>query len=128
MMLLTSPQEAYRRVDFDARVSGAGPAELVHLCYEHLVSALGTAVHADRRGDNCLKSRSMTRALTAITALQMGLAGGGDGDTGGVAGALNQIYEAARRTVLDSALHFDSERICVLREDFLEIGRALRGT
>ncbi len=128
MMLLTSPQEAYRRVDFDARVSGAGPAELVHLCYEHLVSALGTAVHADRRGDNCLKSRSMTRALTAITALQMGLTGGGDGDTGGVAGALNQIYEAARRTVLDSALHFDSERICVLREDFLEIGRALRGT
>lgn len=122
MMLLTSPQEAYRRVDFDARVSGAGPAELVHLCYEHLVSALGTAVHADRRGDNCLKSRSMTRALTAITALQMGLAGGE-----GVAGALSQLYEAARRTVLDSALQFDSERITVLREDFVEIGRALKG-
>ncbi|EJL27093.1 flagellar export chaperone FliS [Novosphingobium sp. AP12] len=122
MMLLTSPQEAYRRVDFDARVSGAGPAELVHLCYEHLVSALGTAVHADRRGDNCLKSRSMTRALTAITALQMGLAGGE-----GIAGALSQLYEAARRTVLDSALQFDSERISVLREDFVEIGRALKG-
>jgi flagellar protein FliS len=122
MMLLTSPQEAYRRVDFDARVSGAGPAELVHLCYEHLVSALGTAVHADRRGDNCLKSRSMTRALTAITALQMGLAGGE-----GIAGALSQLYEAARRTVLDSALQFDSERITVLREDFVEIGRALKG-
>ncbi|HUD28349.1 MAG TPA: flagellar protein FliS [Novosphingobium sp.] len=122
MMLLTSPQEAYRRVDFDARVKGAGPAELVHLCYEHLVSALGTAVHADRRGDNCLKSRSMTRALTAITALQMGIAGGE-----GVAGALSQLYEAARRTVLDSALQFDSERITVLREDFLEIGRALKG-
>jgi flagellar protein FliS len=122
MMLLTSPQEAYRRVDFDARVSGAGPAELVHLCYEHLVSALGTAVHADRRGDNCLKSRSMTRALTAITALQMGLAGGE-----GVAGALSQLYEAARRTVLDSALQFDCERITILREDFVEIGRALKG-
>lgn len=122
MMLLTSPQEAYRRVDFDARVKGAGPAELVHLCYEHLVSALGTAVHADRRGDNCLKSRSMTRALTAITALQMGLAGGE-----GVAGALSQLYEAARRTVLDSALQFDSERITTLREDFVEIGRALKG-
>jgi flagellar protein FliS len=122
MMLLTSPQEAYRRVDFDARVSGAGPAELVHLCYEHLVSALGTAVHADRRGDNCLKSRSMTRALTAITALQMGLAGGE-----GIAGALSQLYEAARRTVLDSALQFDSERITILREDFVEIGRALKG-
>ncbi len=122
MMLLTSPQEAYRRVDFDARVSSAGPAELVHLCYEHLVSALGTAIHADRRGDNCLKSRSMTRALTAITALQMGLAG-----SDGVAGALGQLYEAARRTVLDSALQFDAGQITTLREDFVEIGRALKG-
>lgn len=122
MRLLTSPQEAYRRVDFDARVSGAGPAELVHLCYEHLVSALGTAVHADRRGDNGLKSRSMTRALTAITALQLGLAGGD-----GVAGALGQLYEAARRTVLDSALAFDAARIAALRADFAEIASALRG-
>jgi flagellin-specific chaperone FliS len=124
MLLMTSPQEAYRRVDFDARVSGAGPAELVHLCYEHLVSALGTAVHADRRGDNCLKSRSMTRALTAITALQMGIA---DGAGDGMAGALGQLYEAARRTILDSALAFDAERIATLREDFAEIGAALRG-
>ncbi|WP_236711279.1 flagellar export chaperone FliS [Novosphingobium barchaimii] len=118
---MTSPQEAYRRVDFDARVSGAGPAELVHLCFEHLVSALGTAVHADMRGDNCLKSRSMTRALTAITALQMGIAG-----AEGVAGALSQLYEAARRTVLDSALNFDAERITELRADFCEIGQALK--
>lgn len=125
MLLMTSPQEAYRRVDFDARVSGAGPAELVHLCYEHLVSALGTAVHADRRGDNCLKSRSMTRALTAITALQMGIAGGNDAS--GMAGALSQLYEAARRTILDSAIAFDAERIATLREDFSEIGSALKG-
>ena len=121
MLRMTSPQEAYRRVDFDARVSGAGPAELVHLCFEHLVSALGTAVHADMRGDNCLKSRSMTRALTAITALQMGIAG-----AEGVAGALSQLYEAARRTILDSALQFDAERITELRTDFCEIGQALK--
>lgn len=123
MLVMTSPQEAYRRVDFDARVSGAGPAELVHLCFEHLVSALGTAVHADRRGDNCLKSRSMTRALTAITALQMGITEGGNG----LAGALGQLYEAARRTILDSALAFDATRISTVREDFAEIGTALRG-
>lgn len=124
MLMQTSPQEAYRRVDFDARVSGAGPAELVHLCYEHLVSALGTAVHADRNGDNCLKSRSMTRALTAITALQMGVAGG-DGPNGGMAAALGQLYEGARRTVLDNALAFDADAISTLRADFAEIGQAL---
>lgn len=120
MMMPTSPQEAYRRVDFDARVNGAGPAELVHLCYEHLISALGTAVHADRNGDNGLKSRSMTRALTAITALQMGLAGGE-----GVVAALAHLYEGARRTILDSALNFDADAIEVLRADFVEIGQAL---
>jgi len=121
MLMPTSPQEAYRRVDFDARVSGAGPAELVHLCYEHLISALGTAVHADRNGDNCLKSRSMTRALTAITALQMGVAGGD-----GMALALSQLYEGARRTILDNALEFDGEAILTLRNDFSEIGQALK--
>jgi flagellar protein FliS len=120
MMLQSSPHEAYRRVDFDARVNGAGPAELVHLCYEHLVSALGTAIHAHNNGDNSLKSRSMTRALTAITALEMGVSGV---DT--MASALNQLYVAARRTILDSALQFDSKRIETLRGDFSEIGRAL---
>lgn len=120
MLMPTSPQEAYRRVDFDARVSGAGPAELVHLCYEHLISALGTAIHADANGDNCLKSRSMTRALTAITALQMGVAG-----SDGMAMALGQLYEGARRTILDSALTFNVEAITTLRTDFAEIGQAL---
>jgi len=121
MRLQQSPHEAYRRVDFDARVSGARPAELVHLCFEHLVSALGTAIHAEERGDNGLKSRSMTRALTAITALQMGVSG-----EEGVSTALRQLYESARRSILDSALVFDSQRIRVLRDDFAEIGRALR--
>ncbi|SFF76265.1 flagellar protein FliS [Novosphingobium sp. CF614] len=120
MLVQQSPHEAYRRVDFDARVNGAKPAELVHLCYEHLVSALGTAIHANRNGDNGLKSRSMTRALTAVTALQMGVS-----SEHGVATALNQLYEGARRTILDSALAFDSQRIETLRDDFAEIGRAL---
>lgn len=120
MLLRQSPQEAYRRVDFDARVSGAGPAELVHLCFEHLVSALGTAIHAHALGDNGLKSRSMTRALTAITALQMGVSG-----EDGIAAALTQLYEAARRTILDNALQFDAEELERLRTDFVEIGQAL---
>ncbi len=121
MLAQRSPHEAYRRVDFDARVKGATPAELVHLCYEHLVSALGTAIHADRIGDNSLKSRSMTRALTAITALQLGVSGDSD-----VAAALKHLYEGARRTLLDCAIVFDAGSVEALRTDFAEIGRALR--
>lgn len=120
MLFQTSPVEAYRRVDFDARVNGARPAELVHLCYEHLVSALGTAIHADRNGDNGLKSRSITRALTAVTALQMGV-----NAESGMAGALTQLYEGARRTILDCAITFDAGRVATLRDDFAEIGQAL---
>lgn len=122
MLAQRSPHEAYRRVDFDARVKGASPAELVHLCYEHLVSALGTAIHAHGIGDNSLKSRSMTRALTAITALQLGVSG-----ENAVSGALNHLYESARRTLLDCAVVFDSHRVETLRTDFIEIGRALQG-
>ncbi len=123
MLALRSPQEAYRRVEFDARVAASRPADLVHLCIEHLIGALGTAVHAAAAGDNQLKSKSLTTALTAVTALQLGVSG-----EDGVAGALRHMYEAARRTILDSAMHFDSRRIDTLRTDFLEIGAALRGS
>lgn len=120
-MIQRSPHEAYRSVDFNARVSCATAAELVHLCYEHLVGALGTAIHAEERGDNGLKSRSMTRALSAVMALQMGVSG-----DEGISSALRHMYESARRTILDSALTFDAGRIAGLRDDFAEIGRALR--
>lgn len=122
MLAMRSPQEAYRRVEFDARVAASRPADLVHLCIEHLIGALGTAIHAAEAGDNQLKSRSLTRALTAITALQLGVSG-----EEGVASALRHMYEAARRTVLDCATDFDSRRVAVLRADFVEIGAALRG-
>jgi len=122
MLTRRTPQEAYRRVEFDARVSGSDPSALVHLCIEHLVGALGTALHADRNGDNSLKSRSITAALTSVTALQLGVSG-----EAGIASALRHMYEAARRTILDSATVFDSRRVETLRNDFVEIGAALKG-
>lgn len=120
MRPLQSPHEAYRRVDFDARVEGANPQQLVNICYETLAGALGTALYAHGTGDNGLKSRSLTRALSAITALQLGVSGE---ET--VAAALRQIYQSARRSILDSALDFDAEVIRRIREDFIEISRAL---
>lgn len=122
MLAARTPQEAYRRVDFDARVSASNPADLVHLCIEHLIGAVGTALHAVEHGDNELKSRSITRALTSVTALQLGVSG-----EEGVSAALRHMYEAARRTILDSAVVFDSPRMEALRADFVEIGKALRG-
>lgn len=120
MLAPCSPQETYRKVDFDARVSGADRFALVELCYEQLAAALGTALHADRCADNRLKSQSLTRALSAITALQLGLVG-----DSGVTLALQRFLGAASRTVLDSATAFDAPALTSLRNDVGEIASAL---
>ena len=123
MLALRNPQEAYRRVDFDARIASAAPGELVVLCLEQFVTAIGSALVAHERQNNALKSQSITRALTVLTALQMGL----DGKVA-IAGALAQFYGAARRTLLDSVLHFDVATITTLRQDFLDVSKALAGS
>ena len=120
MIAQTNPLEAYRRVDFEARVAGADPAQLVLLCYEQLIGSLGSALFAAERGDNAFKSQSLTRALAALTALRLGVSG-----TGGIAPALLQMFEAARKAVLDSVLAFDPQTIGLIRQDFIEISRAM---
>jgi flagellin-specific chaperone FliS len=120
MLAIRSPHEAYRRVDFDARVNGADPRQLVGLCYEQLVSSLGSAIFAQERGDNSLKSKALTRALSATTALQLGVSG--DDST---AQALRHLYEATRRAVLDSAIQFDAKTLATIRQDFIDISRAM---
>lgn len=118
-----NPQDAYRRVDFDARVTGCDPMELVGLCYEHLIAALGSALFAHERGDNMTKSKAITRAVSAVTALQLGVNG-----TEGVAAALRQFYTASRHALLDSVLNFNPEQITRVRNDFVEIASALTTT
>ena len=120
MLTLRSPHEAYRRVDFDARIEGADPQQLVTLCYEQVTGALGTALYAHGKGDNRLKSQSLTRALSAITALQLGISG-----EDSVSQALHQLFHAARRSILDSAITFDGEVITTIRQDFIEISGAM---
>lgn len=120
MLALRSPHEAYRRVDFDARVEGASPQQLVGMCYETLASALGTALYAHGQGDNRLKSQSLTRALSAITALQLGVTG-----DEAVTAALRQLYHSARRSILDCVIAFDAEVVATMRQDFVDIARAL---
>jgi flagellar biosynthetic protein FliS len=120
MLARHSPSEAYRRVDFDARVSGASPQELVRLCYEQVISSLGAAMLAVERRDNQMKSQSLTRAMSALTALQMGVSGEGP-----VVDALLHIYTTARRAVLDSVITFDAPTIIQVRQDFIDIAESM---
>ncbi|NCU13039.1 MAG: flagellin [Sphingomonadaceae bacterium] len=121
MYALQSPHEAYRRVDFDARISGADPRQLVIVCYEQLVAALGAALLATERGDNARKSQALTRALAALTALQMGL---DPGQT--ITAALATFLDGGRQTVLGSVVNFDPVAIDRLRGDVADLLEAFR--
>lgn len=122
MLALTDPREAYRRSAFDARVQGGDPAALVGLCLEQAVQGLGSALFAQERADWPLRSKALTRTLTAITALEMGV----DREAP-LAQALLQVYGAARHAVLASVTRFDADMLMSVRNDFLEIEAALRG-
>ena len=120
MLIERDPVEAYRRVDFDARVTVSTPQQLVDLCFEQLIGSLGRAIFAEGRGDNRMKSAALTRAVAALTALQMGV---DDSVPTGV--ALLQLYQSARRAVLDCAVRFDGQVLDDIRRDFTEIRDAM---
>ncbi|MCW1383022.1 flagellar protein FliS [Novosphingobium sp. KCTC 2891] len=122
MLLRRDPCEAYRRVDFDARVTGADSRQLVDLCLEQLTGSIGRAIYAEGRGDNGAKSAALTRATAALTALQLGV-----DSTNPTGPALIQLYQSARKAVLDCAVRFDAVRLETIRADFLEIRQAMLG-
>ena len=123
MLLRRDPGETYRRVDFDARVKGASSLQLVVLCLEQAAGSIGRAVYAQDHADNSAKSAALTRAIAAITALELGVDGSHPAGQ-----PLLQLYQAARRTVLDSALRFDGAKLETIRVDLLDIREAMLQT
>lgn len=122
LALREDPATAYRRAAFDARVRGAKRGELVHVCLDQVADGLARALRGDALGDNAARADGLTRALAALTALEMGI-----DRSAPLAGALTQMYGAARLAVLDAVTGFDSTRIGQVRADFVEIAAALRG-
>lgn len=120
MLAQRDPYNAYQRVEFEARVNGASAQQLVHICYDQLISGLNTALLAHERQDASLKSQSLTRALSALTALQLGI----DPESE-MAEILSGFYNAARKSVLESSVQFDPDSLRTIREDFQEIRNAL---
>ncbi|MCB2049738.1 MAG: flagellar protein FliS [Novosphingobium sp.] len=115
--------DTYRTVDFDARVIGASPADLTDLCYEQLIAALGSAIHAHRHADPASRSNALSRAVSCLLALEMGIAG-----QDGIAATLRDLYGRARASVLASVLEWDEPTLLRIRDDFAEIRQALRAS
>lgn len=120
MLALTDPHEAYRVSEVDARLSGADAGALVTFCLAQVIQGLGCAMAAHQRAHWAARSKWLTRALTALTALEMGV----DRDAP-LADALLQIYGAARRALLDAAVAFDPAALETIRSDFRDILAAL---
>lgn len=120
MLAERNPSAAYRRIEFDARVAGSDGRELLAVCYERLLRAIGDVRIAAARADNAGKSAALTRALTAVNVLQLGV-----DRTSPVAPALDAFYAGARRTLLDAAIAFDAAALDGLRSDIAEIAAAM---
>jgi flagellar protein FliS len=121
MLASNDPYDAYQRVEFDAWVKGASPQELVQICFDQLILALSTAIVANERSDARLKSRSVTRAVTALIALEMGIDREHE-----MAEVLSEFYGAARKSILASSVSFDREVLADMRDDFSELRNAFR--
>jgi len=122
MLARTKPSEAYREANFDARLMGSTPENLVLFCIEDFVQTLGALEFAERRGDRAARSRSLTRAITALTALELGV--DRDAEMGA---SLLHFYGAAKTLLLDSIRVIDLGRIAELRQDFRDIATAFAG-
>ena len=67
------------------------------------------------------RRRALSRAVSSLLALEMGIAG-----QEGIAATLRDLYARARASVLASVLEWDEPTLMRIREDFIEIGAALR--
>ncbi|MEY3551769.1 MAG: flagellar protein FliS [Pseudomonadota bacterium] len=99
-MLHRDAIKAYQEAEQDFLVEGADQHSLVQILYGELLNALDHTHDALERLDLQAKSASMTKALSIIHVLNSTL----DFEKGGeVAASLAQLYEWARRKVIEAS-------------------------
>ena len=120
MLAANQPRDAYRQSNFDARIKGGSPEDIVVYCLDELALTLGMLRQADMRGNRGGRSEAITRGIAILTALEMGV----DRETE-LASSLLHFYEGARRLLLASVAQTDSDAVDTLRADVTEIRDAL---
>lgn len=120
MLAANEPRAAYRQSNFDARVNGGTPQDIVIYCLDELALTLGQLLQADMRGNRSGRSDSITRGIAILTALEMGVDRENE-----LAASLLHFYEGSRRLLLASAATTQNEAIEGLRADVIEIRDAL---
>lgn len=113
MLAESNPGLAYRRSSFEARLIAATPQDMVFMCLEDLLGNLVRFEQADLRDDREARSRALTRCITSLTALEMGV------DRSAPLGqSLLQIYSAAKGALLSMVVTVDAGTLHRIKADF----------
>ncbi len=102
MLARAKPGEAYRQSNFDVRLMASDRDDLVLICLDDLIENLGVLEIVEQRDDRAARSRTLTRCVTALTALEMGIDREAE-----LASSLAQFYGAAKNLMLDSIRALD---------------------
>ena len=121
MLARKQPADAYREANFHARLMGGTRDDLVIFCIEDLIANLGALEFAEARSDRSSRSKALTRCVTALTALELGIDREAE-----LATSLLQFYGAAKASLLDSVRETDLAGIATLKQDFRDIAMAMK--
>ena len=116
----SNPGDAYRKVAFDACVTGSTGPELVRLCIEDVRAALDQAIWADANGRQDIRRNALARAQSGLGALRLGVDPQSD-----LAAALLTFYDSMARAVTASQFRFEREGIETVRTDIDDVARAI---
>lgn len=121
MLAANNPGLAYRRSSFEARLFAATPGDMVLICLEDFLVSLVRFEQADLREDREGRSRALTRCITSLTALEMGV------DRNAPLGqSLLEIYSAAKSALLSMMVTAEIGAIRRIKTDFSEIRDSFR--
>lgn len=115
-MLSHSPAAAYRRVELDARVEGAGAGDLTRICLEEAVAALGQALSALERQPGRVPHEPLARAQ----AIAVWLASSVDPENP-LRVSLVQFYGGQANALTRCVARPDAMLIAQVRGDFIDL-------
>lgn len=118
-MLSRNPAAAYRRVELDARIEGAGAADLTRICLEEAVAALAQALAALERNPARVPHEPLGRAQ----AIAVWLASSVD-PAHPLRASLVQFYGGQARALMRCITRPDAGLIAQVRGDFQDLLKA----
>lgn len=121
MLAAHNPALAYRRSSFEARLLAASPQDMVIMCLDDFLANLVRFEQADLRDDREARSAALTRCITSLTALEMGV-----DRTAPLGQTLLQFYAAGKSALLGMVVSIEVGRLRAIKRDFEDIRGSFR--